>query len=289
MKKWRKEDKGKEMRINDNKIIYLNLKKDTIKINTIENIIIGINFVKLFLIKFLIIINYLNQIKSNISLFKNAKISLKIKGVGESIILSDEFDNKYYPNKVYINGIKENIISNTYFFNQTDNFVELIWDDKLNNCEYMFYRCYKITEIDLSNFNTSNITSMLGIFYECSSLTSINLSNFDTSKVIDMYAMFYGCSSLISVDLTNFDTSQVTDMNGMFEECSSLTSLDLTNFDTSQVTDMNSMFYGCKSLTSLDLSIFNTSKVTDMENMFGFCPLLTSLDLYILILHRFRL
>ena len=289
MKKWRKEDKGKEMRINDNKIIYLNLKKDTIKINTIENIIIFFNYITVCIIKFLIIINYFNQTESNIILFKNTKISLKIKGVGESIILDVDFDKKYYPNEVYINGNKQNKISNTYFFNQTDNFVELIWDDKLINCEYMFYRCYKITEIDLSNFNTSNITSMLGIFYECSSLTSINLSNFDTSKVIDMYAMFYGCSSLISVDLTNFDTSQVTDMNGMFEECSSLTSLDLTNFDTSQVTDMNSMFYGCKSLTSLDLSIFNTSKVTDMENMFGFCPLLTSLDLYILILHRFRL
>ena len=45
----------------------------------------------------------------------------------------------------------------------------------------MFYGCQDITEIDLSNFNTSKLTYMYSMFSGCSQLTSIDLSNFDTS------------------------------------------------------------------------------------------------------------
>ena len=37
---------------------------------------------------------------------------------------------------------------------------------------------------------------MSGMFYKCSSLTNINLSNFNTQNVTDMSGMFDGCSSL---------------------------------------------------------------------------------------------
>ena len=42
----------------------------------------------------------------------------------------------------------------------------------------MFYECNSLTNIDLSNFNTQNVTNMSYMFYECSSLTNIDLSNF---------------------------------------------------------------------------------------------------------------
>ena len=44
----------------------------------------------------------------------------------------------------------------------------------------MFFQCSDITEIDLSNFNTSKVNNMIGMFNGCSSLTSLNLSYFDT-------------------------------------------------------------------------------------------------------------
>ena len=34
------------------------------------------------------------------------------------------------------------------------------------------------------------------MFYGCSSLTNIDLSNFNTNNVTDMYGMFSGCSKL---------------------------------------------------------------------------------------------
>ena len=91
---------------------------------------------------------------------------------------------------------------------------------------------------------------MADMFDGCSNLTSLDLSSFDTSQVTTMSSMFSGCSNLTSLDLSNFNTSQVTTMPYMFSECSRLTSLNLSNFDTSQVTNMYRMFSGCSSLTT---------------------------------------
>ena len=116
-----------------------------------------------------------------------------------------------------------------------------------------------------------------GLFSSFSSLKEIDLSNLDTSKVTSMQAMFAGCVQLMSLDLSNFNTSNVTDMTAMFNGCSSLTSLDLNNFDTSKVTNMSSMFGGCRSLTSLDINNWNTNNVNinNMGGMFGGCSSLT--------------
>ena len=43
-----------------------------------------------------------------------------------------------------------------------------------------------ITEIDFSNFDTSEVNGMTEMFSGCTSLTSINFENFNTSKVNDM-------------------------------------------------------------------------------------------------------
>lgn len=146
------------------------------------------------------------------------------------------------------------------------------------DCSGMFKNC-KLTELDLSNFDTSNVTNMSEMFSNCTNLTSLDLSNFDTSNVTDMKYMFDSCSSLTSLDISSFDTSKIEDMSYMFIACSKLTSLNLSNFDTSNVTTMGWMFTNCSSLTSLDLSSFDTSKVTNMSSMFGSCSNLTSLNL----------
>ena len=43
----------------------------------------------------------------------------------------------------------------------------------------MFSRCSSLKELNLSNFNTNNVTNMRYMFYECSSLKELNLSNFN--------------------------------------------------------------------------------------------------------------
>lgn len=149
----------------------------------------------------------------------------------------------------------------------------------------LFNGCVNLTKIDLSGFETDNITAMYRMFQGCSSLTSeelnASLKNINTSKVTNMLYMFYDCSSLTDLDLSAFNTTKVTNMHGMFDSCSSLINLDLSTFNTTNVVDMSYMFYGCSSLTDLNLNfnIFSTSNVTNMSCMFENCSSLTELDL----------
>ena len=191
----------------------------------------------------------------------------------------------YYaePEKVYLN--KK---SNEMFFSKSDeqkikNILEIDLSNfdtsEVTNMSNMFYGMSNLTTLNVSHFNTSKVTDMSLMFHDVRNLTSLNLSNFDTSKVTDMHNMFYGMSNLTTLNLSNFDTSKVTSMGLMFYGMSNLTALNLSNFDTSKVTNMGNMFSSMTNLTSLNLSSFNTSEVTNMGFMFYGIPNLTSLDL----------
>ena len=47
----------------------------------------------------------------------------------------------------------------------------------------MFWGCSSLKELNISNFNTINVTNMGSIFYRCSSLKELNLSNFNTINI----------------------------------------------------------------------------------------------------------
>ena len=115
------------------------------------------------------------------------------------------------------------------------------------------------------------LTSMISMFYTCSALTSLDLSGFDTSNVTDMYRMFNDCKVLTSLDLSNFDTSNVTNMRETFYYCSALTSLDLSNFDTSNVTSMDYTFFNCNTLRIIGIS-------PNMSNVLSHLPADTYYD-----------
>ena len=75
----------------------------------------------------------------------------------------------------------------------------------------MFQHCSNLTTLDLSSFDTSNVTDMSVMFSDCSNLTTLDLSNFDTSNVTIMYGMFIGCSALKTLDIRNFTFAQLKD------------------------------------------------------------------------------
>lgn len=104
------------------------------------------------------------------------------------------------------------------------------------------------------------------MFSNCKSLTSLDLSKFNTSNVTNMSSMFFYCSALTSLDLSgSFNTSNVTNMNSMFEGCNKLTSLDLSNFRNSyKLSSVNNMFKDCRALKFLDLSNAAKDKIPDM-------------------------
>ena len=60
--------------------------------------------------------------------------------------------------------------------------------------------------LDLSNFNTSNITDMAGMFNKCHKLKKIvGINKFNTSNVTNIYIMFHECNELKYLDLSNFN------------------------------------------------------------------------------------
>ena len=55
----------------------------------------------------------------------------------------------------------------------------------------MFQDCEEIESLDLSNFDTSNVTNMAFLFNNCNNLKEIKgLNNFITTKVTDFQSMF---------------------------------------------------------------------------------------------------
>ena len=97
--------------------------------------------------------------------------------------------------------------------------------------------------------NTSEVESMLHMFSGCWRLSSVDVSNFDTSKVTMPNSMFYGCSSLESLDLSSFSTASFTDMAYMFSGCSGLNTIYVgDDWNVENVRTTASMFEGCTSL-----------------------------------------
>ena len=146
----------------------------------------------------------------------------------------------------------------------------------------MFDSCCKLQTLDISAWNTGNVTNMFGMFDGCSAIKKLNFNsdNWDTSNVQKMNYMFYNCTSLTELDLRGFQTSKVTTMAGMFGKCPSLEkiSFDSDSWNTSSVTDMSYMFSGCANLSKLDVSGFYTSKVNYMSSMFNGCSSLKKIS-----------
>ena len=151
---------------------------------------------------------------------------------------------------------------------------------KANSLYNMFFNDRKLVSLDLSQFDTRNVTNMASMFSYMFELKNLNISSFDTSKVESMYRMFYSTSKLENLDFSHLDTSKVHNMQDIFSGMAALSSINLGGrFSTASVTDMRGMFTDTNSLTELDLSNFNTAKVNKFSNMFASSrPLETKLE-----------
>lgn len=158
----------------------------------------------------------------------------------------------------------------------------LLDTSKVTNMKDMFRLATSLKTVDVSNWDTSKVTSMYRTFSGSEgnpmALQSLDVSNWDTSKVTTMRAMFQRCDKLKTLDVSAWDTGEVTTMRLMFGYCSSLEALDVSKWDTGNVNSMEYMFTDCRSLSGLDVSKWNTAKVTTMAGMFYHCTSLTELD-----------
>ena len=141
----------------------------------------------------------------------------------------------------------------------------------------------------LENFDTSNVTDMVGMFMngegytgsgKLTNETLAGISNWNVSKVIDFTCMFYGQGTyLTTLDLSKWDTSSATSFNHMFTDCFKLTSLDLSNWNTSNVLTMYNMFDDNYALTTIgDISKWNVTKLVDIGGFLNGCTSFTGIN-----------
>lgn len=128
----------------------------------------------------------------------------------------------------------------------------------------------KVTSHDLTNLDTSSVTSFNCFFNYNKALTTITgLNNLNTANVTNMNALFYYCSSLTSLTLNNWNTSKVTVMQSVFNGCTSLTSVNVSGWDVDQVTNFSHTFCWTPKLATIDLSTWKTTSATNMRYMFA--------------------
>ena len=121
--------------------------------------------------------------------------------------LKEEFMNEKEINKCEIK-INDAVIPFNYFHKfkkQGKNIIKYYFKKYLTDTSLMFYKCKSLKNIDLSNFNTQNVTNMRYMFSYCSSLTNIDLSNFNTQNVTNMSFMFSLCSLLTKKNVITND------------------------------------------------------------------------------------
>ena len=170
-----------------------------------------------------------------------------------------------------------NVTNMDSMFSQCNNLTSLDvsdWDtSKVNNMYGLFGYNYSLQNIiGIEDLDVSNVDNMNDMFNGCNGLQSLDLSKWDTSNVTSMGGMFsyMQSGSLPKIDLSSFNTKKVTNMNYMFNWCIYLQELDIRNFelvheDGTQA-EMYGMFEGCNSLRILRLDNCSNATINKIIN-----------------------
>ncbi|MBQ5559428.1 MAG: BspA family leucine-rich repeat surface protein [Lachnospiraceae bacterium] len=86
---------------------------------------------------------------------------------------------------------------------------------------YMFCHCKNLKALDVSKFNTKNVTNMKCMFHDCQKLEALNISKFNTNNVKDMSYMFARCRN-IKTGITDLKTPKNANTKDMYLCCEKL-------------------------------------------------------------------
>ena len=189
-------------------------------------------------------------------------------------ILSVPYSHKANHTKDY--GILNSYAYNTYgeFYNVTEIDVSnLALNNDLIDCSGAFYGMKELTTIiGLDELNYSKVKDMSNMFYNCYKLSSVDMRNWDVTSVTDRTNMFENCNDLTNIDVTGMKLGR--NLSGLFYEASMVTSITgLNDLTVGIVTDTSYMFYNCNKLKFDSIVPFlqkiNSVMVTNMSRMFN--------------------
>lgn len=179
----------------------------------------------------------------------------KVKDFSELVHIIADIKKQLYKDKVDAFNLNWLDISNVTMLDQ-------LFNVGIFNSQYIFW--------DVSDWDTSHVTSMVGTFKGCKDIC--DLSKWNTSKVTSMVNMFYGCSTF-NGNISNWNVSKVTRFDSMFYGCSSFNQ-DISNWDISSAENLSYMFYNCRKFNQ-PIQKWNITKNMDISYLLYGC---TSFD-----------
>ena len=172
--------------------------------------------------------------------------------------------------EMYLDGKKIQFTTSYKFDKEGKYIIKYILLKTLKTCRKMFFCCYHISSIDLSNFDSDEVIDMSYMFNHCFNLQKLKIDNLNIKNVTNMEKMFRRCFNLKELNVNSFDTSNVTNMNNMFC-CLSLKKLNLDTFNTCKVQDMHNFLSYSIELEEIDLSSFDSTNLNNIEEIFNQC------------------
>lgn len=167
------------------------------------------------------------------------------------------------------------ILANHMFYNNSKlTTIEGLDNIDMSKCESIKSIFYLSNYQDMTKITNWNISNMKDISYAFaqSAATTIDLSNWDTSNVTNMQATFYNNTITDYSSVYNWNTSKVEDCCYLFGKHTKITSLDLSNWDFSSCMYMAKAFLNATNLVSLKLPQ-NINKVLNLQGTFQKCPI----------------
>ena len=126
------------------------------------------------------------------------------------------------------------------------------------------FRGYNGPDIDVSQWDTSKVTSARYCFSECNK--SMDINNWDLSNLKNAYNMFnHFTNNNKYIDLSVLDFSNVIQVSYMFSYAN-IDYLDVRNINLTGTTSCQYLFYNCSG-NKLDLSSWDISNATDLTSM----------------------
>ena len=119
---------------------------------------------------------------------------------------------------------------------------------KLKNMLNMFAECFNLAEIvGIENWDTSNVKNLDAAFAQTRALTNLDISNWNVDNVTSMNETFNG-SYVQDLNISNWSMSNCTKITGVFKNTIALENLYLNNVELNVdiITNYEQLFSGTK-------------------------------------------
>jgi len=175
-----------------------------------------------------------------------------------------EYDDLSSASHTYTSAGTYTILMNGDWGSTTEDAMNGDWGTSFS---YMFAGQNVPSDMDISNWNVSNITTMEGMFHNATLPSNLDLSSWNTSAVTNMSHMFHNTNIPSSIGINSWDVSSVKTMYRIFASATIPSGFDISNWDVSGIMNISSIFDSTNIPAGINLSSWDVSNANDVIYM----------------------